>query len=102
MFGAVITDEFILGLDVLQAYDASVDLWCQVVCVSRELSLRIPKARTLSSRLALASEKLIPTRCEWAVTARQAALKSANGLVEPSLKTSHQDGLHIARILGRA
>lgn len=39
MFVAEVTDELILGLDVLQAYDATVDLGRHVLRLSRGVTL---------------------------------------------------------------
>jgi hypothetical protein len=45
VFVADITNEFILGLDILRAYDASVDLGRQTLRVAEEgVSLRSPGA----------------------------------------------------------
>jgi hypothetical protein len=100
VFVSEITDEFILGLDVLRAYGVLVDFGRHVLRLCREeVSLWSPGARQRSSRLILASDELIPSRCVRVMTTRLVTtLEAANGLVEPSLKTCRQ-GLYIARTL---
>jgi hypothetical protein len=103
VFVAEITDEFILGLDVLRAYDASVDLGRHVLRLGREeVTLWSTGTRPRSSRLSLISDEVIPARCERVVAARlETPLEATNGLVEPDSMTS-REGLLIARTLVRA
>jgi hypothetical protein len=96
---AAITDELILGLDVLRAYDASVDVGRHVLRMGREeMTLWRLGARPRSSRLTLLSDEVIPARRETLVTVR---LEATNALVETSLKAS-REGLYIVRTLVRA
>jgi hypothetical protein len=96
VFVAEITDEFILPLDVLRAYDASVDFGCHLLSLGKEeVTLCNHGARPTSSRLSLVSDEVIPARCERARL--QAPLGAANVLVEPSPKTFR--GLYTARTL---
>jgi hypothetical protein len=103
VFVAEITDEFILGLDVLLAYDTSVELGRHLLRLGQEeLTLWNSGARPTSSRHSLVSDEVVPARCEWVVMARlEAHLGAANVLVEPSLKTS-REGLYIAWTLFRS
>jgi predicted aspartyl protease len=58
---ADITDELILGLDVLRACDASVDVGRHVLGMGREeVSLWNPRARPRSSRLTLLNDEVNP------------------------------------------
>jgi hypothetical protein len=93
-----ITDEFILGLDILQAYNTVVALKYHVLQLGQEgASLWHPRSQLRSSLLALASDKLIRGQCKRVVTAQlNSPLAKALGLVEPSLKTSHR-GLYVAK-----
>jgi hypothetical protein len=82
--------------------DASVDTGRQVLQLGREVSLYRPGERPGSSRLTLASDKVIPVRYESVVTARlEGPLEAVNGLVEPEMTTSHK-GLFLAMALVRA
>jgi hypothetical protein len=85
---AGITDELILGLDVLRACDASVDMGRHVLRIGREeVSLWNPRARPRSSRLTLLNDEVISARCERVVLTRpDATMKAARALVEPSMK----------------
>jgi hypothetical protein len=63
VFVAEITDEFLLGQDVLRANDASVDLWRHVLRLGcKQVSLWSPGARPRPSPLTLASDEAIPAR----------------------------------------
>jgi len=103
VFVAEVTDEFILGLDVLRAYDASVDLGCHLLRLGREeVTLWRPGTQPKSARLSLVASVVIPARCERAVMAKlQAHLGATNVLIEPSNK-SPRDGVCVARRLVRA
>ena len=71
VFVAEVTDEFILGLDVLRAYDAYVDLGRHLLQLGHEeVTLRKPGAQPKSARLSLAGNELIPAQCERVVMAR--------------------------------
>jgi hypothetical protein len=103
VFAAEITDEFILGLDVLWACDASVDLGCHLLRLGQEeVTLWNPGARPTSSRLSLVSDEVIPGQCERVVMARlDAPPGAANVLLERSPTTSRKR-LYIAKTLVRA
>jgi predicted aspartyl protease len=65
VFVADITDEFILGLDVLRAYDAFVDLGRHLLRSGQEEgTLWEPDAQPKPIRITLASDEVIPVRCE--------------------------------------
>jgi hypothetical protein len=99
MLVADITDELILGLDVLRACNASVDVGRRVLRIGREVSLCNRRARPRSSRLTLLDDEVIPARCERVVLARpDATMKAASALVEPSMKAPPK-GLYIASTL---
>jgi hypothetical protein len=103
VFVAEITDEFILGLDVLRAYNVSVDVGCHLLRLGQEeVTLWRPGAQPKSSRLSLDGDEVIPARCERVVMARlEAPLVATNVLLEPSQK-SFRDGVLIAKTLVRA
>jgi hypothetical protein len=84
-FVARITDEFILGLGVLLAEEWTVNLMGHVLRLGEEdVSLWHPEADQLA-------------RCERVVTLQcEDPMEVTNGLLD-SLKTSYQQGLHIAR-----
>jgi hypothetical protein len=86
----IFTDSFVVGLDVLGACEASVDLGCHVLRLGQgEVSLSRPGARPRSSRLSLTSESVISARYETVESAwDEGPLEAANGLVEPGLKNS--------------
>jgi hypothetical protein len=65
VFVAEVTDEFILGLDFLRAYDASVDLGRHLLRLRQEeVTLWRPGARPKSARLSEVGDEVIPARCE--------------------------------------
>ena len=102
VFVAEVMDEFILGLDVLRAYDAPMDLGHLLRLGQEEVTLWKPGAQPKSARLSLAGDELILARCERVVMARlEAPVGATNVLVEPSLNCS-QDGVFTARALVRA
>jgi hypothetical protein len=103
VFVAKVTDEFILGLDVLRAYDASVDLGRNMLRLGqKEVTLWRSGAQTKSTRLSLVGDEVIPARCERVMMAKlEAPLGATNVLLEPSQKCS-RDGVFIARALVRA
>jgi hypothetical protein len=68
-----ITDitEFILGLDILRAYDASVDIGRQRLRLAEEeVSLWSPGVGLRLSSLVVAEYQVIPARCEGIIIAR--------------------------------
>lgn len=70
VFVAEITDEFTLGLNILQARDASVDLRSHMLRMGREeVSLWCHGGRPPLFRLALVSDEVIPTGCDGELTA---------------------------------
>jgi len=72
VFVAEVTDQFILGLDVLRAYDASVDLGRHLLRLGQEeVTLWKPGAQPKSAMLSMAGDELIPARCERVVMARR-------------------------------
>jgi hypothetical protein len=76
VFVAEITDEFILGLDILRACDASVDLGRRILRLDQEeVSLWRPR----SSRLTLASDEMIPARLREVTARSEGPLEAANG-----------------------
>jgi len=65
VFVAEVTDEFILGLDVMRAYDVSMDLGRHLLRLGREeVTLWRPGTRPKSARLSLVGNEVIPARCE--------------------------------------
>jgi hypothetical protein len=96
-FVADITNEFILGLDILCAYDASVDIGRQT------LRIWCPGAGPRPSSLVVANDQVIPARCEGIVIARfEILLGVENGLVEPSPQVHLPEGIYVARTLVQA
>jgi hypothetical protein len=82
VFVANITDELILGLDILRAYDASVDIGRQKLRLAEEeVSLWSPGEGTCPSSLVVAKDHMIPAQCEGIVMARmESPLGVDNGL----------------------
>jgi hypothetical protein len=71
VFVANITDELILGLDILRAYDASVGIGHQTLRLAgKELSLWTPGAGPRPSSLLVTADHVIPAQCEGLVMAR--------------------------------
>jgi hypothetical protein len=71
IFVADITDELILGLDILRAYDASVDLGRQMLRFGEEeVSLWNPQTEPQPTRLIVADDQVIPAQCERVVMAK--------------------------------
>jgi hypothetical protein len=77
---------FILGLDILRAYNASVDIGRQTLRLAEEVvSLWSPGAGPQPSSLVVAKDQVIPAQCEGRVMARlQSHLGVENDLVGPS------------------
>jgi hypothetical protein len=68
VFVANITDELILGLNILRAYNASVDIGCQTLRLAdEEVSLWSPGAGPRPSSLVVADDHVIPAQCEGIV-----------------------------------
>jgi len=102
VFTAEVTDEFILGLDVLWAYDASVDLGRHLLRLGQEVTLYRSGAQSTSSRLSPVCDEVIPARCEKLVMVTlETPLRAANVLFEPSQKSS-LDVVYVARRLVQA
>jgi hypothetical protein len=96
-----ITDEFILGLDILHSYDASVDLGRQTLRLAEEeVSLWSPGARPHASSLVVAKDQVIPAKCKGMLMARlESPLGVESDLVEQSPKAHPPKGIYIARTL---
>jgi hypothetical protein len=96
---ADITNELILGLDVLRPYDASVDIGRQTLRLAEEeVSLWSPGARPRPSNLVVAEDQVIPAQCEGIVMAKlESPLGIENGLVESSPQARPPDGIYVAR-----
>ena len=74
MFVAEVTDEFILRLDVLWAYVASVDIERHLLRLGlEEIILWRPGTLPISVRLCLVGDVVIPARCERVVMAKLGA-----------------------------
>jgi hypothetical protein len=64
VFVADITKELIMGLDILRAYDASVDIGRQTLRLAdEEVSLWRPGAGPRPSCLVVAKDQVLPARC---------------------------------------
>jgi hypothetical protein len=103
VFVADITNELILGLDVLSTYDASVDIGRQTLRLAEEeVSLWSPGAGPRPSSLIVAKDQVIPELCEGIVMAKlESPLGVENGLVEPSPQAHPPEGIYIVRNLIR-
>jgi hypothetical protein len=86
VFVADLTDELILGLDILRAYDASVDLGSQMLRLGEEeVSLWSPQTEPQPSRLIVVVDQVIPTQCKRVVMAHlESPLGVENCLIELS------------------
>jgi hypothetical protein len=98
---AGITNELVLGLDILRAYDASVDLGPQTMRLAEEeLLLWSTGAGPCPSSLVVVKDQVIPTQCEGVVMARlQSSLRVENGLVEPRPQAHPLEEIYIATTL---
>jgi hypothetical protein len=94
VFVASITNELILGLDILRAYDASVDLGRQTLHLAgKEMWLWSPGA---------AKDQVMPAKCEGILMARsKSPLKVESSLVEQRLQAHPHAEMDIARTLDR-
>jgi hypothetical protein len=101
VFVADITNEFILGLDILRAYDASVDIGRQTLRLAdEEVSVWSPGAGPRSSSLIVEEDQIIPAQCEGTVMARlERPIGVENGLVERSPQDRSIEGIYICRTL---
>jgi hypothetical protein len=99
VFIANIANEFILGLDMLHAYDASVDLERQTLRLAEEeVSLWSPGAGPQPSSLVVAKNQVIPAQFEGILITRlESPLGVENGLVEQSPQAHPPEGIYIAR-----
>jgi hypothetical protein len=90
-----------LGLDILRAYDASVDIGRQALWLAEEeVSIRSPGEGPCPSSLVVAKDHVIPTQCEGIVMAwMENPLSVENGLVELSPQAHPPEGIYIARTL---
>jgi hypothetical protein len=97
------TNEFIFGLDVLLAYDASVYIWRQTLSLAEEeVSLWSPGVRPRPSNLVVANVQVIPAQCEGIVMAKlESPLGVENCLVESSPQALPPEGIYVARTLVR-
>jgi hypothetical protein len=98
---ANITDELILGLNILRANDASVDIGRQKLRhAEEELWVCRPGAGPRPFSLVVAKKHLIPAQCKGTVMARmESPLGAENGLVEPNPQAHPPEGMYIARTL---
>jgi hypothetical protein len=65
-----ITNEFVLGLEILNTYDAYIDLGRQILHLAEEeVSLCSPRAGPLPSSLVVTSDHMIPAQCMVVVMA---------------------------------
>jgi hypothetical protein len=70
VFVAVITNEFILRLDTLRAYNSSVDIGLQMLLLAEEkVSLWSPGVGLRPSSLVVAKDEVIAAQCEAVVMA---------------------------------
>jgi hypothetical protein len=101
VFVADITNELILGLDILRACNASLDIGRQTLQLAEEeISLWSPGAGPHPSGMIVVKDHVIPALCEGIVMARlENPLGVENGLVEPSPQAHPPEGIYIARTL---
>jgi hypothetical protein len=101
IFVANITNEFILGLDILCAYDASVYLGHQrLYLAEEEVSPWNPWAGPWPSSLVVAKHQVMPAQCEGIVMAGlESPFGVENGLVEPSPQAHPLEATYITETL---
>jgi hypothetical protein len=101
VFVAYITDELILGLDLLHCYDASVDIRRQKLRLPEEkISLWNPGVGPRTFILLVAKDHVIPAQCEGIVLARmESPFGMENDLVEPNPQSHPTEGSYITTIL---
>jgi hypothetical protein len=99
VFVANITNEFLLGVDLLSVYDASADIGRQTLRLAEEeASFWSPGAGPRPSSLVVIKNQVIPAQCEGIVMATlESPLGGEHGLVEPSLEAHPPEGLYRAR-----
>jgi hypothetical protein len=104
VFVADITDELILGLDILRACDASVDIGRQTLRLAEEEeeeeeeeSLWNPCEGPRPSSLVVAKDKIMTARLRG--HRLESPLGVENCLAEPSPQAHPPEGIYIARIL---
>jgi hypothetical protein len=90
-----------LGLDILRAYEASVDIGRQTLRLAdEEISLWNPGAGPRPSSPVVANDHVIPAQCDGIVMARMKNLVGVeNSLVEPSPQAHPPEGNYIERTL---
>jgi hypothetical protein len=90
-----------LGLDILRAYDATVDIGRQILRLAEEeVSLWSPGEWPRPSSLLVAEDQVIHAECEGIVMARlESPLGVESGLVELSPQAYSPQGIYIARTL---
>jgi hypothetical protein len=101
VFVANITDELILGLDILRSNDASVDIGRQTLRLAdKEVLLWSPGAGLRPSSPVVADDHVIPAQYQGIVMARmENPLGVENCLVELSPQAHPHEGIYIARTL---
>jgi hypothetical protein len=104
VFVADMTNEFILGLNILRAYAASVDIERQTLRLAEEYILwRSPEAGPPPSNIRVEENQTVPVLCKETVMARlKRPLGVGNCMIEPSPKTHPREGMYIARTLFKA
>jgi hypothetical protein len=94
VFVANITNELILGLNILCMHDASVDLWRQMLRLAEE-KVWSPNMGPWPSSLVVANDEVIPAQCEGVVMAQLGnPIEVENGLVELSPEAHTPEGLY--------
>jgi hypothetical protein len=103
VFVAEATDEFMLRLHVLRAYNVSVDLRRHMPQLGQEeVTLWKPGAQSASSRFSPVCDEVIPAVCEKVLMVTlETPLGATNVLIEPSQK-SCRVRVYIGRTLVRA
>jgi hypothetical protein len=101
IFVTDITNELILGLDILSTYNASLDIGHQTLRLAEEeISLWSPGPGPRPSSLVVVKDHVICTQCEGIVMARlENPLSVETGLAEPSPQAHPPEGIYIARTL---
>jgi hypothetical protein len=101
VFVANITDELILGLDLIRAYDASVDIGRQKLRLAEEqVSLLSPGAGSRTYNLVVARDHVIPEQCERIVVARiESPLGEEYFILEKNPQAHPLEGVHLERTL---
>jgi hypothetical protein len=93
---------FILGLDILRAYNSSVDIGRQTLRLAEEELFWSPGAGPRPSSSEVCKDQVIPSQCEGIVMARlQSHLGVEKELVEPSPQAPPPDAIYIDRTLAQ-